>query len=484
MFTDVKDSYKDIALPYVTMPNTDRKILFVLDYVPTDDLKSKKLLKGTTGEVLDMLEDIAVSEYLKRHKVEKFSWLACSYNAFRTAGKPVEFQQGASKEFAERIHALIIKYKPDTVVIFGDYATKAILPKFAALTDGAIGPWHGTPMKSTASYGGDSHKCTFFCNISLNPIVSNSSAYPVIGYMARRFASALYGSNPYAIDSKRIDKHRSILIDTLPKFNKLLDLLMEQPIVAIDTETTNLAKVTNKLLTIQFAKCMDFGYLIPIYHKDTPFTSKELVFICNRLKSFFEGSNKNVYHVYTNPLFDLNVIRTALKCRYMANAVWCIFSGEYAIDENQKFLENVTGDYYYSLGNLAVQFGYTGYRTAEFGKKNRGSMATVDLNAPGFIQYCLSGDNHVLLDTGFKPISEVSTGDIVMSYNHTTLQVEPQPVISVSSHTTSERMFEIEYEGGTLKVTENHEVWSVTRCSYVKVKNLQEGEEILPAGCA
>jgi len=389
-FKDVTDSYRDVGLPYVTKPKAKRKILFVLDYVPTDDLKSKKLLHGTTGEVLDVLETVSKTMFLKNtYKVPEFSWLACSYNAFRTAGKSREFQQAAKEEFAERVRSIIVKYKPDTVIIFGDQATKSLLPKQVKMSDGKVCSWHGVPVRETVTHKGKTHKCDLVPNLSLNPIVTgNISAAALIGYMSKRLSYGLLGYNPYAIDSARIDAHRSVLIDTIPKFNKMLDMLREQPVVAIDTETKNLNKVTNKLLTIQFAKCLDFGYLLPIYHKDSPFTSKELEFICNRLRSFFEGQNRNKYHVYTNPLFDLNVLRTALGCRYMANSVWCILGGEFAMDVNTKFLETTTGDYYYSLGNLAVQYGYTGYLTNEFGKKHRGSIATVDLYAPGFIKYC------------------------------------------------------------------------------------------------
>lgn len=379
-FADVTDSYQDIKLPYINYDNAKRKILFVIDYIPSDDLKTRKLLHGSTGELLDALESAADTFFRKKHKKEKFSWLACSFNAFRTAGRSKEFQQAAKEEFAERVNSIIVRYKPDTVIIFGDQAFKYILPQSAELTDGSVAPWYGTQIDQTIKYGKDEHKCKFFANISLNAVVTGSNpAAAMLGYMSRRLANGLNGYNHYAVDAKRIANHTAVLIDTVAKFDKMLDMLAEQPIVAVDTETKNLNKVTNKLLTIQFAKCLDYGYFVPIYHKDTPFTASELKYILKRLRQFFEGRNKNKYHIYVNANFDLNVLRTDLKCAYMANNVWDIFAGEYAIDENHKFLDSVTGDYYYSLGNIAVQYGFTGYLTAEFGKKHRGSIATTDL---------------------------------------------------------------------------------------------------------
>lgn len=49
-------------------------------------------------------------------------------------------------------------------------------------------------------------------------------------------------------------------------------------------------------------------------------------------------------------------------------------------DENLKFLTSVTGDYYYSLGNISTQFGFEGYLTAKFGKSDRKNIAKTNLD--------------------------------------------------------------------------------------------------------
>jgi len=139
-FRDVDDSYRDIKLPYVEIPSAKRKILFVLDYLPTEDLKSGKLLNGATGDLLDVLEDLAKSLFLRKKNFEKFSWFACTFNAFRTAGKPRDFQNDAKLEFAERINSVIVRYKPDAVVIFGDQAFRYLLPEHFALAGDKAAP--------------------------------------------------------------------------------------------------------------------------------------------------------------------------------------------------------------------------------------------------------------------------------------------------------------------------------------------------------
>ena len=40
-------------------------------------------------------------------------------------------------------------------------------------------------------------------------------------------------------------------------------------------------------------------------------------------------------------------------------------------------------------------------------------------------------------------------------------------------------MYKIEYEGGSISVTGNHPVWSVTRNAYIRADDIQEDEEIM-----
>lgn len=67
----------------------------------------------------------------------------------------------------------------------------------------------------------------------------------------------------------------------------------------------------------------------------------------------------------------------------------------------------------------------------------------------------------------------------IKSFNHEKNKIEFRRMMYKSIHTTNEDMLEIEYEGGVIQVTENHEVWSVTRNSYIKAKDIQENEVIL-----
>lgn len=381
-FAKVEETYVNIGLPYYTSPRKDaRKILFVLDFVPSEDLRTGRLLSGQTGDILENILIVAKDVFLK-DSYQEFSWCAASFNAFKTLGKPKEFQDQARLVFAERVKALILHYKPDVVVTFGQQPSRALLPEKMTLSNNKVGNWYGVPIPTVITGGKNAkHKCLIVPTISLNTISQgDSTEAAMLGYMARNLANAVGAKHLHAVDSKEIDSHVSVLIDSVKKFDSLLDMLYDQPVVAVDTETQDLSKVVNRLLTLQFAKCLKYGYLIPIYHKDTPFVPTELKHIKKKLCRYFEGRNKNDYHVYANAQFDLNVLRTNLDATFMANDVWDIFAGEFGNDENLKFLSTVTGDYYYSVGNLSTQFGYEGYLTAKFSKGDRKNISTHDLD--------------------------------------------------------------------------------------------------------
>ena len=49
----------------------------------------------------------------------------------------------------------------------------------------------------------------------------------------------------------------------------------------------------------------------------------------------------------------------------------------------------------------------------------------------------------------------------VLTFNHETGETEYKSVIGTSEHTTDQDMYEIEYDGGVLRVTADHKVWMV-----------------------
>lgn len=371
-----KDSYQYIQLPYFNNTSTRSigKILFVLDYVPQEDLRSGRLLSGDSGAVLFSMLDYITNKLMPG---TEFSWMACTYNACRTIGKTKEFQSVAKAVFTERILDIIDRYKPDVVVAFGDDPIKGLLSSYITKSMGKLSPWYGIPLALRTK----KHICKIVPTISINKLVQGTSASAgILGYVIRNLVNAIQGENPYKVNNKRLYASETKLITNIFEFKKLLTHIQKAPVVAIDTETKDLSRVTNSVLTIQFATSDSVGYVLPFYHKDTPFDPGELRYIKNKLGRYFEGNNDCLYHVYTNAVFDLNVLRKELELDYMHNDVWDILAGEYGHDENLKFLSDVTGEYYYSLGNLAPQYGFNGYFEAEFSKADRSNISKVDLD--------------------------------------------------------------------------------------------------------
>ena len=72
--------FENLAEPYFHVPEGKRKVLYVLDWVPGEDLKSTKLLSGITGDLLINLVKAARGLYLKNEKAH-VGWRATAFSA-------------------------------------------------------------------------------------------------------------------------------------------------------------------------------------------------------------------------------------------------------------------------------------------------------------------------------------------------------------------------------------------------------------------
>lgn len=364
-----------------------QKILLVLDYMPTEDLKTGRLLSGVTGQLLKNILKVSNNFYKEESKLNDFDWLAVTYNAFKTAGETDIFKAGAKEQFKKRIDTIIVEYKPDIVITFGPEPYKALNGTRVEAYGGKLHHLFGVLTDIEVATSGKKHKCKHIPTLSLNSLLNDigrGNEIALSGYVARNLANALHTELKYAVPKLN---YKTILVDTIPKFKKMLSNLADKKYVCIDTETENLNRRVNKMLTIQFASSTDKAYVLPFLHKDSTFTSNELQYIAKKLRSFFESKNNNYQHIFANAKFDLTVIRNNCGVRYFKTDVWDIFAGEFCLDENLKCLSSMTGHYYYSLLNVSMQYGCTAYYDAEFGKDKRKTIATVDLDAP-LLEYC------------------------------------------------------------------------------------------------
>lgn len=386
-YRNQQNDFGYVQLAKHTTKKSDQKILLVLDYVPQEDLKSGRLLSGATGSLLKRLLKVSKNFYNEEKTLNSVNWLAISYHAFKVAGESDSFKEGAHKEFTKRLKHIISEYKPDIVLTFGPDPYKALNSAKVNKYGGNLQHLFGVPINTTVVQDGVKHKFKHVPTLSLNTLINDAGKggeMAMAGYVSRNMTNALHGKLKYKIPKL---EYQTTLVDTVEKFHRMLKVIRKAKYVSIDTETTNLTRRDNRMLTIQFATSTKRAFVLPFYHKDSPFKSAELKHIGKRLRKFFEKENSNKFHIYANATFDLTVIRSNIGVRYFKNNLWDLFAGEFTLDENMKFLTGVTGYYYYSLGNLSMQYGCTAYYDAEFGKDKRKTIATVDLDR-ALIEYC------------------------------------------------------------------------------------------------
>ncbi|KKN36829.1 hypothetical protein LCGC14_0769510 [marine sediment metagenome] len=85
------------------------------------------------------------------------------------------------------------------------------------------------------------------------------------------------------------------LIDTVPKVKKFLSHMIKDltkdDIVAFDYETKGLARFDNDVLCVSFAYRADQAYVIPLKHRETPFSGAEIRQVMKLLRKFFRVRN-------------------------------------------------------------------------------------------------------------------------------------------------------------------------------------------------
>lgn len=388
---DVSSTYDNVRLPKVVKKGK-RKILFVLDAMPSEDLRSGKLLSGGTGKLLESMLTVTPQYHGADVSIKDFQWLAISYNAYRTAGQLEQFKLQAEQDFTDRLNFIILAYKPDIVVTFGRRPTVALNMNYLQQFRGKKGVqyhhFYGVPIDTTLAVDGKEHSFQHVSTLSLNtlanPAGGKGGASYLIGYVMRNLLTVLnHGELMYRMPKM---KFKTTYVDTIDKFKDMIKDIRGAKDLAVDTETTSLNRRVNKTLIIQFATSDKHAYVVPIAHKDSTWRAKELQYIIKTIRDLIEHKNKTKYLLFANAKFDIIRLRSDFGVRHLKADIWDIFAGEFAHDENAKELTNL-GAHYYSLLNICMQYGNTDYYEAEFGKEQRTTITHVDMS-PALIQYC------------------------------------------------------------------------------------------------
>lgn len=378
-----------------------KRVLFVLEHIATEDLNNKRLLSGASLTVLRNCYQYAQrisGPYGFQDKDVAFS--AINFNFFKNYHLDPDNLQKSMATAAKRVREFIAAANPTHVVIVGDRATKHLLNQ---KVEHAINK-HG--WVHTVDIGGKTRSVVTTPEYSESLIpprededesFDNESAFIAayqLGFFSRCLCSLICGKIPWQIDIKP----NAILIDSIKKFDRMMELVEEADRVAFDTETANLNRIKNKLLILQFSVDKDRGFVLPYLHKDTPFSPKEIQYIRKRLRAFFMKKvemNYNKYLIAFNAKFDITVVKQALGIPFMYWPVYDVQAGEHCHDETLRFFEDTE----YKMGNLAQTtcvYGNDFYYTAGFSKKDRGNMEATDLHDVDFQNYCAVDSQSIL----------------------------------------------------------------------------------------
>lgn len=375
-----------------------QRVMLVIETIDSQDLTEGRLLHERARTVVHNL--IQYSCIQAKHefgfKRKDCAFATVNFNSYKFFDQPKETWPGHRRKMAKRVWEIIAQKKPTHVIVFGDWAMKAMMPgtdwlekKRGWVFDADA---HGHPVKITGT-------------LDLQPLYSTrkedtnndddeGEEGDVFGkanllyYVSRNVINALAGRNLY--DLSHI-KPNPVVVDTIEKFDKLFKKLTSKEVVAVDTETKNGSVNHNAIHTIQFAFNEDKGYLLPIDHPQTPFSKEERKYIKKKLRKFFgaeRGAIPLKYLITQYGIFDLRVLRVELGLPIIWHRVWEITAGEWCLDENLKYLAGQPFNTPQGgLEQIFMVYGNGHYKTAPFGKGDRANPELTKLTNPDFIDY-------------------------------------------------------------------------------------------------
>lgn len=386
---NIKNAYKIKCFKDYGYEKSKNRFLIVIGHIPTIDLKNNSLLSCTeTREPLisslkkarDLLDDRGVD-------YPSFSYACVNFLASKHYHLEGTAKSDKENEFVGRIKALIKELSPTHVMILSPLAFECMFPEI-------------DHQRHKLGWIFEKKGIKYCGSLDLYQIIADQNKKPgsnisnTIGFMFNHIANLMQGQNPYSLEGLPLSPN---YIDSVEKFDNLMNYLETQDYVALDTETRNLTVLSNAIYTIQFAgnSQPNKGFLLALDHPQTPWTSEELRYFKKRLRKFFASSSGPTLVTY-NGAFDLYVIRQALKLPIVGKRVWEIMAGEHLLDENVNDLSDAIGSYRSdktkaNQGNLrATLCRYNNdfyFRDSGFTKEDRNTAGDISPKDRDFVSY-------------------------------------------------------------------------------------------------
>jgi DNA polymerase I-like protein with 3'-5' exonuclease and polymerase domains len=376
----------DIELPFEPMWFKQKeKILLVVDYVHNLDLKEGKLISAKPVATLwNNVINYSI-RYANPTSDELLPYGYINLNYFKTYDLEYDARREANKYAAQRVIAFIKAYRPTRVASVGDECSK-ILFEALGVSDPYLLNKRGQVIQVTL----DDHTFSLVNCFGPQNLLSDDGKIAdndavvlhanLLGYCAHTLSSVWLNRRKYDISDIEI---KPVVVDTTDKFKKLLVMLNDatdqgKPI-AVDVETVGLGVYDNPILTIQFAFSDKRGFFLPLSHKNSPFTGKQLDGIVKRLRNWLARKDiGETYLIGHNMKFDLRILRQYFGVPHIYYPVFCTLSAQYCLDENQVGLRDFSTPAY-GLSQCLASYGNYHYLTAAFSKSQRTTIASVDL---------------------------------------------------------------------------------------------------------
>lgn len=295
-------------------------------------------------------------------------------------------QREVEVTFADRVHQMINKVNPTHIIVSGDEAMRALYPAIQH-PQYKRGHVHEVVVNDA--------KVKVVNTLDFYRLLEKDGEYAnLLGFWCRHVANLFIGKMPH--DLSKVTA-RPYYVDTLEKFDNVMTLFDQAKQVAVDTETRNLSVLYNRLYTIQFAfdSKPNTGFVLSVDHPLAHWTDEERLYIKRELKKRFEAFEGPTLIMF-NGMFDLRVIRQALRIPIIWLKVWEITFGEHLLDENVNALNAVTRMWdtaaddrsrFGGLRPILMSYGNDFYFRAKFSKNERVNIGSTDPRNEGFLDY-------------------------------------------------------------------------------------------------
>lgn len=393
-----------------------QRLLIIQEHVDSKDLKGKAMCGDFYGQLMTNMLYQAV-HYANLTctglTLQAFGLAVVNFSAFKSYHLDTQRQNIADRQFAKRVEKMMEMLQPTHVLVLGDKAARMILKEqHYRETRGWVREYERPWGKFVACSTIDPADLISVGNAGLDAALDDEddddddggrdlyAKTNLLGQVFRDMSNIFsYGHTPdphgLQFSIAGYDEPEHLLLMDMVKVRKLFKALMQADKISFDTETDNLNKLANKLLTLQFGMDTDTNFVIPYMHRQSPFTKAEKEEIRDLCYALFcnpkiDPFGVDRYLIGTNLQFDLTQTRQQLRIPIITWPLYDIQNADFILDENLSELDNFKGDTpaAWSLAAITTRYGSNAYLDKEgFNKADRANMAATDLNDRSVIEY-------------------------------------------------------------------------------------------------